>query len=298
MRKTTILCSIFSAAILLSSTLLGPVNVKALNLETEAQVLNKINDVSTSLESEIQNNDNFAKLIELHNNKRILEIFNELKQANADEEIHKLVDEYKSLIDFNQLKTLSYELDKEYANDLNSIETSLKILYEGKETDEDLTGVYYKIEKKGASLKVTKQYNEDLPENALLVRCKDLSTKVGNGGWLGQQDYEKLKDFFARVGIAGVILMYLGFFITMIAEWVIEKGNVQLGESIYKIGVSVLVIGIIVYIAGFVGLIFLDWLENKDKSGDKSKTSINQILDFLRLKIIKFFNILFTRAQY
>jgi hypothetical protein len=279
MKKTIIFGAIMSAFLVLSMTWLAPVQVKAYEMLTTEEIENKINEMGQRLE----NDDNFAQIVEMHSNQDIQNIFKQLFQVDTQAEIQDLANEYVDILGKEQLNLLLGNLNQEFGEDLEAVTSSLNNLFGQENTKGELSN--YRVEQVNGKLKVTKLDTIELKENSLIF------TKEGNiifptGQTFSLIDWQKIADFFYALAGIGLILTYAGLIIEWIGIILFIEGDYELGNFLVELGYNM---GIIAAIFGIIFTILATFFEKLADNQDKTRVTRNKLvhlIENLRIRLL------------
>jgi hypothetical protein len=283
LKKKIVIGTIFATFILLSITWLTPAYVKAYELQTKQEIIDKINEIGERLGAD----DDFKLLIQLHENQEMENIFKQAINTESDAEIKALAQQYLDIIDKDQLKSVLLQLEGKYGEDVEALKTSINNLDKNK--GYNLAGNYYKVEQYENRLKIIKKNNEEHEENSILIRGSDCALKLTKDGeWFTQEDHDKLKSLTSEIwSLMGMSIMGIGTFIVAIGEYLIGLGSIDIGSKVNLFGWTVFFFGFLVCYGDVWLEPILECFSGLSKSVN-SKPKILIYLENLRVKILNF----------
>jgi hypothetical protein len=291
MKNKKFILSFFTIFLLISIAWVTPIQVRAYEL-TKQEIVDKINEIGERLGSD----DDFKLLIQLHNNQDVADIFKRVLNADSEDEIDLLVQEYLDIMDANLLKSLFLRLDDKFGRDIESITSSVYGLDRDKKFN--LAGNFYKITENDEGLKVIKQKTEEIEEETWLIRGEDLAFKhTNNGDWTTKEELAKLKDFSDALlwNFFGMIIISVGGFISVIGDSLIKLGSVTIGSKVYIFGWVVTFFGFFVCYGDLWLEPILEYLESLHKTKNRKQVIItyiqnlrNNLSNFIRLFLQKY----------
>ena len=290
MKNKTITLSLFSAFLFISVTWIAPIQVKAYDSAVQ-QIVDKMNEIGERLSSD----EDFRLLVQLHNNQEVRNIFLEVIEAESEDVINSLVQQYLNIMDEDLLKSLFLRLDDKFGEDVESLVNSI---YEfDSEKEYNLASNYYKITEDTKGIKVTKQKNEAQEDNTWLIRGEDLAFKRSEtGNWFTKEELVKLKSFVDPLMwcFLSMIVFFVGSLILVLAEALINLGSIDIGSKVYILGYAIMCFAAFLCFGDLWLEPILEWLESLVESSSK-KTNKSLYLEDLRNRLSNFIKFLLLR---
>jgi hypothetical protein len=229
--------SILSAVMLITVAFVAPVNVNATELNTAEKIKEKIEELGFRLE----NDETIIQLIDLHSTQEVEDIFTQVLNAETDDEIRSLANQYVELLGKEELNSIFNLINQKYGSGMNLIISSLQKLFGDREGNSNI----YRIEQTNNKLKVTELDEVELKENTLIFKG-DGELILPNGAGVTQVDWDKLADFCFQlsqlglaVEIAGLIIEYIGIILTLL-------GFEELGYFLVNAGFAIGMTGFVI----------------------------------------------------
>jgi hypothetical protein len=213
------------------------------------------------------------------------DLFKQVLNAETEDDIDALVQDYIDLVDTEQLKEVTDKLDGKFRFDFDTLIENINILFSNKEQEPpgSFNTNYYRIYENENKIKISKQENDETTEESILIRGSDGAIKIGNGNWLDSENLEKLKDFLGKLSGAGIIMSYAGIYVGQIGLLLAEIGFDIFGYMLFRFGMRMAVLGLFFSVASMVLLVIIDILENHFEEKVKAKDSKNKTYSFFSL---------------